>query len=132
MTLRELSQLYWLKQEIESDARRLEELKQKRSGSSQSGTGGPGGGEKAGGRVERLAIAIVDLENEIQEKYMDSVREQIRLERYIADVRDSHLRLIMKQRFIEGLTWREIARRTGGGNTPDSVRMMVRRYLREN
>lgn len=134
MTFKELSQLYYLNREIERDKQRLTELKAKSyqlSGSNFSGM--PGGGSFSGSGIERYVAEIVDLEAIISAKITQCLHERNRLERYIADIPDSLTRQAFTLRFINGLTWVQVAYHIGGYNTADGVRMMCSRYIdREN
>lgn len=51
-----------------------------------------------------------------------------KVEAFIADINDSHMRRIIRLRFIDGLPWADVARRVGG-NTEDSVKKMFYRFL---
>ena len=111
MTQKELSQLYYLRREVEMDTRRLRELE---CGVSPASEG------------ERAALRRI-----LRAKRRRCARERRRLEAWIAAVEDSRLRQILTCRFVDGLSWRQTALRTGGGNTADGVRMAVKRFLRE-
>lgn len=129
MTLKELSQLYYLNREIEQDQRRLDELKsQSRSISAQKITGMPRGGTIEGSSIDRYIAEIVDLEAIISAKITQCLHERNRLERYIAGIPDSLTRQIFTLRFINGLSWLQVALHIGG-NTADSVRMTCYRYI---
>lgn len=47
---------------------------------------------------------------------------------YINAIEDSHVRRIMTYRYVDGLSWNDVAKKIGG-NTEDSVRKIVERYL---
>lgn len=129
MTLKELSQLYYLNREIEQDQRRLDELKAKsRSISATAITGMPRGGRIAGSSIDRHIAEIVDLEAIISAKITQCMHERNRLERYIADIPDSLTRQIFTLRFINGLPWHQVAMHVGG-NTEDSVKKTAYRYI---
>ena len=130
MTLKELSQLYYLNREIERDKLRLDELKAKsRSITVPSLSGMPRGSSTSGSSIDRYVAEIVDLELIISAKLTQCLHERSRLERYIADIPDSLTRMIFTLRFINGLTWLQVALHIGGGNTADSVRMTCNRYI---
>ena len=130
MTLKELSQLYYLNREIEMDRRRLRELER--------GTIPAQSAEREridGGRVDVVglrAAEIADLRGIIEAKHQQCLYERSRLERYISSIDDSLLRQIFIYRFINGLPWRQVAACVGGGNTDDACRKAVRRYLERN
>ena len=132
MTVKELSQLYNLNREIEMDQKRLAELEAAVSGPRSMNMDGmphaPGYNDTLG----RTIAEIVDLKEIISAKQKQCLHERCRLERYIADIPDSLTRMIFTYRFVNGLSWWQVAYSVGGNNTGDSVRMRVKRYLEEN
>lgn len=129
MTLRELSQLYYLNREIERDKRELERLKWKSvSPRTQRMTGMPHGNGHEN-IMEMHIAAIADLEGIIRAKMKQCIYERNRLERYIADIPDSLTRQIFALRFINGMSWVQVAMHVGGSNTEDSVKKTCYRYL---
>ena len=132
MTLKELSQLYYLNREIEQDELRLQELQARATQVTQQTSGMPRGGRVDQQKIERYVADIIDLKAIITAKQQQCIYEQSRLERYIADIPDSLTRQIFQLRFISGLNWVQVAMSIGGNNTPDSVRMIVNRYLHKN
>lgn len=131
MTLKELSQLYYLNREIERDQERLEELRAKASAPGAPNYDGMPKSPSFENRLERYIAEIVDLEAIIQAKITQCLHERNRLERYIAEIPDSLTRQIFQLRFINGLTWLQIAFSVGGGNTEEGVRKRVYRYLEQ-
>ena len=129
MTLKELSQLYYLNREIERDQERLEELRAKASAPGAPNYDGMPKSPSFENRLERYIAEIVDLEAIIQAKITQCLHERNRLERYIAEIPDSLTRQIFQLRFINGLTWLQIAYSVGGNNTGEGVRKRVYRYL---
>lgn len=129
MTLKELSQLYYLNREIEMDKKRLQELEVLAVSISPNLTGmprSPGVSDKVG----RYAAEIADLKGIIEAKHQQCLYERSRLERYIASIDDSLIRQIFAYRFVNGLPWLQVAACIGGNNTADSVRMMCNRYIK--
>lgn len=129
MTLKELSQLYWLNREIENDQRRLEEL-EARAGfpSLPKLTGMPAAPHGGDSQVERMVAELVDLQAVIAAKQIQCIHERARLERYISSIPDSLTRLVFQLRFVNGLSWEQVAESVGG-NTVDSVKKICYRYL---
>ena len=128
MTLKELSQLYHLNREIEQDKERLQRLRALvESPSGPNLTDTPGGGSNEN-RLERYMAEIVDLEAIISAKITQCLHERSRLERYIADIPESYLRLIFTLRFVNGLSWNQVAFSIGG-TTADAARMACKRYI---
>lgn len=129
MTLKELSQLYYLNREIEMDKRRLQELEVKALPGAQVITGMPhatGVTDKVG----EYAAEIADLRGIIEAKLQQCIYERNRLERYITTIEDSLLRQVFTYRFVNGLPWQQVAACIGGSNTADGVRMMCNRYIK--
>ena len=131
MTLKELSQLYYLNREIEMDQRRLRELEARVLPGAQVITGMPHGSGVAD-IVGRYAAEIADLRGIIEAKHQQCLYERSRLERYIADIDDSLLRQIFTYRFVNGLPWLQVAACIGGNNTADSVRVACNRYIEKH
>jgi hypothetical protein len=157
MTIKELSKLYDLNREVEAlqkrlagieweiqlDEERLRSLEAQCGAIASPGYDGMPHGSSGGNKLESEAIELVDLRNAIaRKKALRSecamtihaqeilcLTERNRLERYIASVPDSLTRQIMALRFINGLSWWQVAYSIGGNNTGDSVRMNVKRYL---
>lgn len=131
MTLKELSQLYYLNREIEMDKRRLESLKMKSQSPSSARLDGMPHSKSNVSKVERYAEEIADLGAIIAAKQQQCIHERNRLERYINDIDDSRLRMIFKLRFVNGLQWPQVAAHIGGNNTAKSVSKACYRYLDE-
>lgn len=131
MTLKELSQLYYLNREIERDKNRLEVLRAKVSAPSSPNYDDMPKSPGFENRLERYIAEIVDLEEIAHTKMARCLNEHIRLERYIAEIPDSLTRQIFQLRFISGLTWVQIALKVGGGNTEEGVRKRVYRYIKQ-
>ena len=128
MTLKELSQLYYLNREIEKDKERLEMLKSLATSPSGHNLTGMPKGDNYENRLERYMAEIVDLEAIISAKIKRCIHERNRLERYIADIPDSLTRQIFTLRFVNGLSWTQVAF-SQGGITADGARMICRRYI---
>lgn len=128
MNLAELSKLYYIKSEVLEREKRLAVLKaQGRSLQSPRYDGMPKN-KSTESRVESAAIEIVEAENALSEALARYYSERIRLERFIASIDDSLTRQVFTGRFVEGLTWAEVAEYVGG-NTEASVKKICYRYL---
>ena len=66
--------------------------------------------------------------SEIEEKLDEKISE---IEEYINSIDDSQMRRMIKYKYIEELSWQQVAERMGGGNTADGCRMAVDRYLKK-
>lgn len=130
MTKRELSQLYYLNREIERDQQKLRELECAATATGAKITGMP----RAAGtsdRVGNYAAEIEDLRSIIALNIQRCWYERNRLERFIQSVEDSETRMILSLRYINGLSWRQVARSMSPYATEDSVRMRADRFLGE-
>ena len=127
MTKKELSQLYYLNREIEIEKRKLEELETAATSATAKITGLPhvGGVSK---KTENYAILIAEQRELVELKIKQSIIEYNRLNRYINSIDDSFIRQILTLRYVNRLSWNQIAHHIGG-NTADSVRMAHNRFL---
>lgn len=132
MTVQELSQLYYLNREIEMDQKRLEELEAKIGPKAPQLTGMPHGSNNTDSITERLAAEMVDLQAIIAAKQLQCIHERARLERYIEGIDDSETRMMFTLRFINGLSWHQVARCMGDGYMGDSLKKKCYRYLKAN
>lgn len=108
MTKKELSQLYWLNREIAEEKRKLTELEVAAAGSTAKITGLPhvtGAHDKVGD----LAILIAEQRDLIDLKVQQSVIEYNRLNRYINGIEDAQMRMILSLRYVNGLSWQQVA-----------------------
>ncbi len=129
MTLKELSQLYYLNREIERDQERLEALRSRASAPGSPNYDGMPKSPTFENRLERYIAEIVDLEAIINLKISQCLHERSRLERYISDIPDSLTRQIFTLRFINGLTWDQCAASLGCGNTWKNLSNICYRYI---
>lgn len=129
MTVKELSQLFWLNREIEMDQKRLAELEASASAPHSPNMDGMPHAPGYGDALARCVAEIIDLKAIIAAKQQQCIFERNRLEGYIAEIPDSLTRQIFVLRFINGLSWRQVAYSIGGGNTEDSVKKTCYRYL---
>lgn len=65
------------------------------------------------------------LEFEITEKISD-------VEEFISSIDDSRMRRIINLKFIENLSWIQVANRMGGGNTENGVKSSFHRFMQNN
>lgn len=131
MNKKELSQLYYLNREIEQLKSRIEELECIAVSDTSRITGMPhvtGISDKVG----RYAAEIADLKELLNLNLKKCFYELNRLNRYIESIDDSQMRMIMTLRYVNGLSWRQIAFSIGGGNTEDSIKKLAYRYLKKN
>ena len=128
MTIKELSQLYYLHREIERDRLRVEELMVKATNTTRVITGMPHV-PGINDRMGKYAAEIADLRGIIEANIQRCFYERNRLERYINNIGDSLTRQIFTLRFVNGLSWLQVAASIGGNNTDKSVSKTCYRYL---
>ena len=128
MTEKELSGLYYLNRETERLQKDLRELEYSRAAKPPVLSHAPGrGGPKSD--ISDLAVEIADLKAIIQLNLLKIQRERARLERYIGNVADPEMRLILRLRHINGMTWEGIGYELGMERT--TVSKKHRAYLKK-
>lgn len=55
--------------------------------------------------------------------------ERDAIENYIDNINDSLIRMAISLRYVNGLSWRQVAYSIGGGNTADSLKQACKRFL---
>lgn len=108
MTKKELSQLYYLNREIEEQQRRLQELEELATSCTAHITGMPHGSGVAD-KIGKYAAEIADLRGLLDLNLKKCFYELNRLNRYIASIEESQMRMILSLRYINGLPWQQIA-----------------------
>lgn len=131
MTKKEMSQLYYLNREIEEQQRRLQELEELATSCTAKITGMPKVSWNSD-KIAKYTAEIADLKALLDLNLKKCFYEFNRLNRYIETVEDSQMRMILALRYINGLSWRQIAFSIGGGNTEDGVRKAHDRFLKKN
>lgn len=108
MTKKELSRLYWLNREIEEQQRRLSELETIGTSCTATITGMP----KVYNISDKLAkytVEIANLRTLLDLNLKKCLYELDRLNQYMNSIEDGEMRLILSLRYINGLTWLQIA-----------------------
>jgi hypothetical protein len=131
LTKRELSQLYYLNREIERDKLRLQELRSAAEGTTTTLTGMPKG-SMTSDKIARYAVEIAELEQVISLNIQRCWYEYNRLNRFIEEVSDSEIRQILSFRFVNGLSWQQVAANMGQYYTADMARMMANRFIQQS
>lgn len=129
VSLKALSQLYYLTHEIEQLEDRLERLRAKANPSISNTTGSARGGKDQHSKVEGLSVEIANLEGIIRQRKREAIAERVRLETYISSIPDSLTRMIFSLRFVECLRWDDVAARIGGNTTVGSVKTCCYRHI---
>ena len=128
MHKRELSQLYYLNRKIEEQQRRLQELEALATSCTSRLTGMPRN-KNITDKLADYVAEIADLKGLIDLNIRKCFYELNRLNRYINTIDDSQMRMIFSLRYINGLSWLQIALAIGGGNSADGVRKAHDRFM---
>lgn len=76
---------------------------------------------------EKKMQALIDKMSKAKDHYLDELNQ---LQDGINGIEDSEIRRIIKLKFVEGLSWPNVAKRMGPYATEDSVRMRLDRYIK--
>ena len=132
MTIEELNQLQSLKTFIAHERERLENMRESLGLKSPVITDmpkKPGASDKIGDTMPK----IVDEEVLIEDTIRQCTEMQNRLVLYIHQVPDVKIKMFMTLRFIDGMSWNDVADYVDPGTgkyTADAVRMAVVNYLK--
>ena len=129
MTKKELSQLYYLKKEIRAQQQRIKELETVASSCTSNINGLPSG-KGASDKIGNYAAQIADLKSLLDLNLKKCFYELNRLNRYIQSVEDSQMRMILTLRYVNGLTWRQIAKSLGVAGDGSTERKKLNRFLK--
>lgn len=128
--MNDLQQLFYLSKMIDRMNDQLEDLKEKldlHSPTISDMPKAPGSKDKIGDIVPEIVDKTRELEAEIHELE----RRSDELHAFIRQVPNIRIRLIMTYRYIDQLSWMEVAHKIGGRETEQTVSQTVYRYLKE-
>lgn len=80
---------------------------------------------------ERARNALQKNIQTIERRYAELLELQNEVEEYIESIEDSRMRRIIEMRFIDKMTWNQVANNIGGRNTDDSVKKAFYRFIEE-
>ena len=80
-------------------------------------------------KVERLALIMADQEEDVNRLEKQLRKSTKAVTKFVNQISDERTRLIFRLRFIGGLSWDEVAKMIGGGNSPEAVKMCCYRFL---
>ncbi len=86
----------------------------------------------SGNSKEQKYMTCLSEKDFLKKGYAKLLKKHSDTLKYIESIEDYTTRLIFQYRFISGYSWNKVAMKIGGGNTADSVRMQVNRYLQKN
>ena len=111
MTIEQLENCRSAKGEIESLRERSERIKSDRERMTQSITGMPSGKNNNQSRIEELTVKLMELEEQLADKLWQRETEIKEVEAWIETLKP-YQRNVIRLRYIEGRTWRQVQRRT--------------------
>lgn len=112
VTQKELEQLYWLNREIEADRKRVSELEcMLRYGGAATGLPLMSAEERGGVREELEECCRI-----LSKRVKRAAAEYRRLCVFIDGIEDSMMRQILSLRYINGLSWQQVAFSIGEGD----------------
>lgn len=77
-------------------------------------------------RKKTLLYARKSILSALELEILENVKQ---VEQFISEIQDSHIRRIVSFRFVDGLTWNEVADKMSGNNTEDSVKKAFQRFM---
>lgn len=140
MNKKELSQLRYLNREIELLKEQIEKAEQdveaNMAADTVAGSNPVWPYQLRSFRVEGIAVPeyerrVERLKRKLQRRLEEVMEKREEIEEYIDSIDDSQIRMILTLRYVNGLSWQQVAEHIGGGNTADSVRMMHNRFLKK-
>lgn len=134
MDKEQLSQLRYLKREIEMLKSQIEDLDYNMTTDSVKGSNPYFPYEERNFIIKGIGYKEYDNKlNRLQRKLNRRVEELMDLveemNEYIENIDDSLIRQIITLRYVNGLSWNQVAVSIGGNNTADSVRKVAERFL---
>lgn len=66
------------------------------------------------------------------ERKREAEAEVEEIDRWIASIKDSRIRLIVHLKVVRGMSWVQVAHAVGGGNKEDGVRKAYTRFLQKS
>lgn len=106
MTVKELNKIFYLDKEIKKIKNRIEELTELSASNPENEIGGSGEMSDSVSKFVMKKLELVELLNETLEKRID---EEIKLRKFINKIEDIEIRQIIELRFIDKMTWDDIA-----------------------
>lgn len=129
MTLKELSQIYYLRKEKDYIRDKIEKLRSEAESTTRTFSGLPGSG-RISDKVGNGSVSIIYLQTKLARTEQRITEEVIKLEEYLDSISDSYIRQIFRLRFEECRKWEEIADLLH--TTSYSVKHICYRYLKRN
>lgn len=108
MTKGDIDQIRWNKKEIEELEKRINELRQQSCLGNSIGDGMPHA-RNVSSTTERIALQIYDLTQTLTEKKLTLIKLVAECINYIYKIPDPLLRMIVKYRALDGMSWGQMS-----------------------
>lgn len=128
MTIRDLSQYHNIKVEIDQIKLNIKELEATVIGSSKI-TGIPTNHNNTTSSTERIGIKLAQLKTKLSNKTEELLDEAKKVEDFLETVEDADIRIIIRERFLNGKTWNEVSQTIIADRSTPYYR--IKRYLKE-
>ena len=129
MTREEVSQIYYLTQEIRQLQSRLTPMKRDEILTPQKMDGMPRAAGRTSDPTGSCAVSNADLKLQIEKLLHEVKKKQREIFEYIGSVEDSMIRMIIVFRCVDLCTWEEVARKIGGPMTAEAARKAFARHF---
>lgn len=110
MTIQELSKYHNIKTEIKQIEDNIYEIETTMIGSSKI-TGMPSTSNGTDSPTERIGIKLAQLRTKLVSKQESLLDEAHKIEDFLTTVEDAEIRVIIRERFLEGKTWNDVSKK---------------------
>lgn len=131
MTQQNLERIFYLKKELSKWQRRLADLQADIALGNKQLDGMPRTGTNAVSKpVEDKAIKLMEVSRIIEGKISEIQYAISEIDEYILSIEDPLIRLLLRCRCCELMSWDAVAIELGGNHTAESVRQMYHRFIK--
>ena len=132
MTQTDLEKIFYLKKELRMWQRRLADLQADIALGNKQLNGMPRSATNAVNKpTEDKAIKIEEVTRIIEGKISEIQYAISEVDEYILSIEDPLIRLLLRCRCCELMSWDEVAIELGGNHTAESVRQMYHRFVKD-
>lgn len=109
MSLKELSNYYFIKQEILEINEKIKSLELTLIKATKFNENKVNSGTTNSNPTEEQVAMLIKLKDMLYQKSTRLIEEQLKIEKYLSEIDDAEVRLIMRKRFIDCRQWDQIA-----------------------